>query len=434
MLIEFSVANYRSFKERATLSMVAANLSSLDKDLDNNCVFAGPGDLRLLTSTVIYGANASGKSNLLSALSLMRRLVLTSSRETQIADRIDVEPFQLAPETAGEPTLFEAVFILDGTRYRYGFEVTPREVVSEWLYYVPSIKEARLFEREGQKIVVGRAFREGRGLVSRTRENALFLSVVAQFNGRTAESILRWFGSIKGGDAYPARILSDFMPAIFERDISVGECREEVFQLIKLLDLGIEEISLKHTPFNEETIPQFVPDELRRIFIEHSPKEVVKVGTIHHSYDADGKQVGAVAFDLEQQESTGTRKLTMMAPAIVCSLKRGHLVVADELDSSLHPTMLRHIIGLFNNSETNPNHAQLIFSTQDTSILNNRTFRRDQIWFTEKNRYGATSLYSLAEFKVRNDASYSKDYIRGKYGAVPFIGDLTQVLGKEDET
>jgi len=193
MLIEISIGNYKSFKDIVTFSMVAANITSKDKSLDVNNLHCLDGDLCLLKSAAIYGANGSGKSNFASAVLFMRDFVFNSSKSTQEAELIGVEAFKLSVETEKEPSFFEVVFLIDGTKYRYGFEVSAERVIKEWLFDTPSRKEAKLFVRDENGIEVMPRFKEGRDLIDKTRNNALFLSVVAQFNGAISKQVINWF-------------------------------------------------------------------------------------------------------------------------------------------------------------------------------------------------------------------------------------------------
>ena len=191
MLVEFSVGNYRSFHAPVSLSMLAATKLK-HPNLDANNIFTAPDGLPMLKTAAIYGANASGKSNLIRALSFMRTFVLRSSKESQAGEAIRVEPFRLSTATLHVPSYFQIVFELDGARYRYGFELDAEQVHTEWLYR--SVKrESRLFVREGDEYDIASGFKEGRGLEQRTRPNALFLSVVAQWNGPLAIALLSWF-------------------------------------------------------------------------------------------------------------------------------------------------------------------------------------------------------------------------------------------------
>ena len=429
MLIEFTVGNYRSFKEPVSLSMVASKLVSQDQQLDENTIFEPPGGPRLLTSAVIYGANASGKSNLVDALDLMQLLVLDSARRAQATGGIPVEPFGLSTETVTRPSYFEIAFRTStGTRYRYGFEADRERVHREWLYHVPTIREALLFEREGDQARLGAAFKEGRGLAEKTRPNALFLSVVAQFNGRTAGLISNWFLDaeiISGLDDQAARL----------ETLSIWHDPPgftEIASFLKSLDLSIDDVRLEVDPREVARVQDAMPEYFASKG-EHVIPGAYRVKTLHRTYDAAGQPAGSAVFDLDRQESEGTRKLFALSGPLLAALASGTPFVADEFDARLHPIMTRKLVELFNSRQTNGLGAQLIFTTQDANLLDNRLFRRDQIWFTEKDLQGATHLYSLAEFRgVRNDSSFGKDYIKGRYGAIPFLGDLGRLGGNGD--
>ncbi len=458
MLIEFSVGNYRSFRDRKTLSMEAADISSQPSHLDERNVFAVNPELRLLTSAVIYGANASGKSNLVAAINFMRQFVLNSSILTRFGQPINVEPFRLSTVTDSQPSEFEMVFLIDGVQHRYGFAVDRREVVREWLYRLGTIRESTLFTRAGQTIEVNRrAFREGRRLEVRTRPNVLFLSVVAQFNGPVAQRITEWFASLDVNTGVTDWEDMAWMLARFDD----SPYRSTIEELIRRLDTGIERLEARRIPITED-IPLDMPDEvsqpvqltfdipsevsdvvtqsMRRLLDELSRFEKIErvhINTYHQRFDGEGHPVESVAFDLEQHESAGTQRLFVLLHPIVRALKEGGVLVIDEFDARIHPNLAVELVRLFNDPATNPHHAQLIFTTHNTNLLNAKLFRRDQVWFVEKSRQGASDLYSLLEYRidgkiVRNDASFEKDYLLGRYGAIPFIGNVRDLLGARD--
>ena len=431
MLIEFSVSNFRSFKERATLSFVSTNTKARDNNLNKNNTILVSDKLTLLTSLAIYGANASGKSNIVMALAFMRHLVLSSATESQADEPLAVEPFRLSTETENEPSFFEIVFLLDGVQYRYGFEVNRTQVISEWLFSFPSIKEATLFVREENTIKPSsKFFKEGKGLEEKTRSNALFLSVVSQFNGEIAQSILKWFrriGIVSG--------LDDMLYRAFTiRQIIEGKHKNEIIQLVKNLDLGISEIEGIKLDKTQVSLPSNISEELRAVLLNDvGDKEWLTVRTKHPKLDSNGQQVDLVSFDMDQNESHGTQKAFYLAGPIMNALSQGRVLIIDEMEARLHPLLTQELIRLFNTLETNPKHAQLIFTTHDTNLLSNKLFRRDQIWFVEKDSFNASHLYSLAEIKiddskVRNDASFENDYLQGRYGAIPFLGGIKTVL------
>jgi len=428
MLIEFTVGNFRSFRDPQTLSLVAAPIKSKDPALDENSVIRMADNPDLLTSAAIYGANASGKSNLIQALAFMKHFVINSPKETKAAGGINVEPFRLHTSTVGQPSFFEIVFIEDGKRYRYGFEVTKERVMSEWLYFVPSTREARLFEREGDDIIVGSYFKEGRDLEQHTRPNALFLSVVAQFNGKQAQKLVAWFrrlGIISGVEDM------GMMPFTLMQ-LMEGKYSQAIRDLICRFDLGIGDVQVeKRAVSSKPNPPDEMPEAIRQAFLtimNASDAEGFSIHTHHTQYDHEGNPVGQELFDLDEHESEGTQKLFAMSGPLLNMLQEGDVLVVDELDARLHPLLTREIISLFNNKTTNPNSAQLIFNTQDTNLLDNRLFRRDQIWFVEKDQQGASHLYSLAEFKVRNDKDYERGYIQGQYGAVPYLSHIQTIV------
>jgi Cdc6-like AAA superfamily ATPase len=437
MLVEFSVSNYRSFRDRVTLSMEAADIASQPPSLDEQNVFPASHGLSLLTSAVVYGANASGKSNLVAAINVMRTLVLNSSRDRWASRLISVEPFRLSTATETVPSLFEIVFLVDGTQYRYGFAVDRRVVVEEWLYRLGKAREATLFVRDRREIKVNpRTFREGRDLEFRTRPDALFLSVVAQFNGAIARRLTDWFAALDVNTG-----VTDWGDMAFAlTSFETSSHRRTIEELIRRLDTGIERLELERLSLTRDVLddlPEFFTQTRFTFLDELFPGETVErisINTYHQRFDAEGRPVDRVAFDLERHESAGTQRLFALAHPIVRALKEGRVLVIDEFDARLHPNLAMELIRLFNDPTTNPHHAQLIATTHNTNLLSARLFRRDQVWFVEKSRQGASDLYSLVEYRidgkiVRNDASFEKDYILGRYGAIPFIGDLRELLG-----
>lgn len=419
MLIEFSVGNYLSFKKMVTLSMVA---SSIREHREKN-VFS-VGNLNLLKSAVIYGANASGKSNIFKAIEFMKEFVFDSSKDRQATEEIEVENFKLSTETEGLPSYFEIIFTQNNSRYRYGFEVDFFKVHNEWLFYAPQrTKESRLFIREGNDFLISESFKEGKGLQSKTRENALFLSVVAQFNGEISTEIIQWFRKLN--------VVSGLMgtpPHQTAIKLEDDNYKRKVLDFLKVADLGIEEISTETV--NITNNKDFITRKKRgNIFLSKDGIYNISTFTKHKKYDNNNSFFSYETFELEKNESEGTKKLLSLSVPIIEAIKEGKVLVIDELDSKMHSLLTRFIINLFNTKDENKLNAQLIFNTHDTTILEKKFFRRDQIWFCEKDRYGATDLFSLVEYKtndgkIRNDASYGKDYILGKYGAIPLFGEL----------
>lgn len=429
MLIEFEVGNFLSFHQPMRLSMLAAKPF---KEFEADNVFEVDGR-RVLKSAIVYGANASGKSNLLAALSHMRRLVLNSSKEGQAGEPIDVRPFKLAVESVGRPSRFEVATRIDGIGYRYGFEADSTRIAAEWLFESADRKERALFLREGDGIDVRDGFAEGEMLTDKTRDNALFLSVAAQFNGVIASRILRWFREMM--------VLHGWRDDIFDESsvVMLQDPRQhgKMLELIRAADIGIGDIKVSK-PEEPDLLSALLKDGKRpRFAVKDGKLQVVSLSSVHGQY-SDGERVGAAVLDFDTEESEGTKKFfDLLGPVLKC-LEDGGTAVIDEIDAKLHPLLTRAVVGLFNSKEANPRNAQLITCTHDTGLLRDGKFRRDQIWFVEKSRCEATDLYSLAEFKlpkgtsVRKDASFEKDYIQGRYGAIPFLGDFNAIFaGKE---
>ncbi|MCD6185455.1 MAG: ATP-binding protein [Deltaproteobacteria bacterium] len=421
MLIEFSVGNYRSFKDVVTFSMVAANLKSKDPKLDENNIFNYRKSVNLVKTAAIYGANASGKSNFIKALDFMKKFILNSSKETQIAEEINVENFRLCTSTETQPSFFEIVFVIGEIRYRYGFELDMEIIRSEWLFHAKH-KETNLFHRTPEGIYVKNTFKEGKKWTTDTRPNALFLSVCAQWNGEISTKILKWFmncGIISGLDD------------IGYRPYSVGQLedpktKEKILSFVRDFDLGISDLNVKHTAVTEESLPKGLPEPLHKFLIEQGGQHTT-VNTVHKKFNEKGEHIADEIFDLDKHESDGTRKAFSFSGPLLDVIANGKTLIVDELDARFHPIITQAIVQIFQDPHMNKYNAQLIFATHDTNLLNNKFFRRDQVWFMEKNRFGATDLYSLVDFKIRNDASFEKDYIAGKYGAIPFLGGIKRL-------
>lgn len=390
MLLEFSVSNYLSFKQKATLSMLA---TSIKEHVDTNIFSTERYDL--LKGAVIYGANASGKSNMVRAMSTMRRLVLQSFEQSS-ADDLDIIPFLLNTDTEHKPSFFETVFLIDNIRYRYGFEVDNNNIRAEWLFEALKNTEKPLFLREEEGIEVMKGFPEGKDLEERTRNNALFLAVTDQFNGKISQKIMKWFNnfiSISG-------LSHEGYKAVTFGMLENKQTRNTLLDFYKKLDLGFEEINISKKQFDPKELPGEIPDRLiKQLITDLEGAYKIDIKTIHKKYNDKNNVVGNVEFDMRSQESSGTNKLFNISGPIFDVLNDGGLLVVDELDASLHPLLTLAVTKLFNSSEFNRNNAQLIFATHDTNLLYYGNYRRDQIYFVEKDQYGASDIYSLVEIK-----------------------------------
>lgn len=423
MLIEFSVSNYLSFKHKATLSMLA---TSIKEHAETN-IFSTE-RYSLLKGAIIYGANASGKSNMVIAMSTMRRLILQSFEQSSAED-LGIIPFLLNTETENKPSFFEAVFLIDDIRYRYGFEVDNYSIRAEWLFEALKNSEKPLFIREEEGIEVMKGFPEGKDLEERTRNNALFLAVTDQFNGKISQKIIKWFNNFISISGLSHEGYKRVTFSMLEND----QTRNTLLDFYKKLDLGFDGINISKKKFDPKELPNKIPDSLIKQFItDFEGAFKIDIKTIHKKYDDKNKVVDSVEFDMRSQESSGTNKLFNISGPIFDVLNDGGLLVVDELDASLHPLLTLAITKLFNSSEFNRNNAQLIFATHDTNLLYYGNYRRDQIYFVEKDPYGASDIYSLVEYKedgktIRKDRSFEKDYIEGRYGAIPFIGNFSNI-------
>lgn len=406
-LIEFTVGNFLSFNEKKTFSMEASNI----KELPDNILKID--DYKLLKSAAIYGANSSGKSNLIKALKFMIETILNSSKLNS-TDKLNVSPFMLSEESRPLPSFFEMLFLFTDNYYRYGFELDNDKIHSEWLYTIPRAtkKEQTLFLRDKEGIGISDTFSKAKGLEERTRDNGLFLAVCDQFNVEQANSAIKGIASIN----FLSGVNHD--PFTSMTSVYMKEEPKLTKEFFHNLQLGFTDIDL--------------------ITGDLSLREKAK--TSHNIYNKSGEVIGQQSFIITESESAGTNKVFDMAGYILYTLRFGLPLVVDELDAKLHPLLTKKIIEMFHSPEINPKGAQLIFATHDTNLLGCDCFRRDQIWFTEKDEKEQTDLYSLVEFrdpdgtKVRNDRNYEKDYIQGRYGAIPFIGDFSNLMkyGKEN--
>jgi AAA15 family ATPase/GTPase len=419
MIVEFSVKNFRSFKELSTLSLEAESL----KTGKGSLLSTGQG--KLLPSAGIFGHNASGKSNLAKALAYMQWAMLNSDYLNQPTTKSPLlQPFLLNIESCKEPSFFQ-IFLWDPeekTEYRYGFEINADHIVSEWLETTTKVKKNRrrrqIFLRKGQEFLkLDESFKESVGhLTSNVRATALALTVFAQFADPICSRVIKLmkrpnFMIIDGGAVDPTGYA---MQQYYEKP----ELALRVLQLLKKLDLGIQDLKVLREPFTEVHL-NAIPNELKPLFSQSS--EVYRAVTIHKMHGSSGKN-HRVEFDFNNQESFGTRRLFALMTLLVQILDVGGVFVFDELGSSIHPFMSREIVTLFQNKETNPKGAQLIFCSHETYLLSNLVgLRQDQIWFTEKNAQEETVLRPLLEYNMRSDSEFEKNYRQGRFGAVPVI-------------
>ncbi|WP_338762758.1 ATP-binding protein [Bernardetia sp. ABR2-2B] len=435
MLIEnFSFGNFRSFKDIQSLNMNAADIVSENKEIDKNNVIYSDSFDSLLKSKAIYGANASGKSNIVAAFYTFIIIVLESVKRNDVL--LLSESFKLLTSSQDEPTFFQLIFTTNKKKYRYGFEVTRQKVVSEWLFLIEEKDEVVLFIREDNKIdtINKKQFEEGYKLLHVLgegdenqvyRDNALFLStLVALGFGKISKLILESFESIIIIQGITEENIFNKAKVLLKDK----KAKDYTINLLKYADVGLQDFSLikvkprEHfrTLINENTNSEFLS------FLEQNEGEEIVISS-RNMYNENNKIIGKVNFNFENSESEGTKKIFELSPFLYASLTQGTPLIIDEFDARFHPLLTRKIVELFNSAENT--NAQLIFITHDTNLLSNQLLRTDQIDFVEKDKFGASHLYTLVELEgVTSSDSFESDYIRGKYGAIPFLGDFNKLI------
>ncbi len=430
MLLRFRVANHLSFRDEQELSLVADNLraaedTSITFPLDHVPGLRGE---RGLPVAILYGANASGKSNLVQAIRYMRGVVLDSQRAWDPEGAIARTPFALDPSLVETPTRFEMDFVIDGRWYQYGFELTEKQITGEWLYAYPHGRRARMFQRDATGIRFGKSLTGEKDTISRlTRKNSLFVSAGAQNDHPLLSKVWMNIRAIFGFEGLDVR-----PQAVNEYFHKKGDIDDRVIKFLNFVGTGVVDYKWESvvdgnrvssaddlfTMIKEEYRQKF--ENLRSLF-EASQKRLM----LFHEV-AGG---GSIPLDLSR-ESAGTRRLLMTLSEIFRALDHGTPFVLDEIDSSLHTLAVENILELFASKETNPYGAQLLTTTHDTNLLRSAHLRRDEIWFTEKDRSGATQLYPLTDFSPRASANLEKGYLLGRYGGIPFAGPLPPQLAE----
>ena len=424
MLLNFAVTNYRSIKERQVFSLMAVeglpHEESLIRSKDN---------IPILPVALLFGANASGKSNILRAFGAMLRMVLKSVRLNPDDTLDEYEPFLLDEESRNNSTELEAEFITIGVgkiehHYRYGLAFSETLITEEWLYRYEGGNETELFSRDRDKVQVNETeFPEGKGKEDALNSNRLFLSLVAQLNGTQSKEIIFWFTTV---DFFTASQTEQYMPITsillkrkknpIEDELSHYADIAQTF--LSNIDIGIMELSIEEISV---ALTKDVPEELKKD-LSKDGHTTLKVESTHNRYNKQGEIIGNEIFRTKRNESEGTQKMTDLLGVIFLTLWGGNLLVIDELDAKLHPLLTRAIVQLFTNPKINPHGAQLVFTTHDTNQLHLDYVRRDEIWFTEKSPVEATELYSHIEFKDFDPSmDITEQYVNGRYGAIPRI-------------
>jgi AAA15 family ATPase/GTPase len=422
VLLRFRFSNFRSFRAEQELSLIGGSFTDLPD------VVRHPAGLKegVLPGAAIYGANASGKTNVIQAVRFMASAVSLSHRGWSPDAPIPRQPFMTDEESSLEPSEFEADFLLAGVRHRYGFRVNSQVVLEEWLYVYPKGKKQTWFHRKrGNPIVFSNKMPgENRVIENLTRQNSLFLSAAAQNAHEALLPIFTWLSGLLFviGDRsqyseHTARLCSKL------------DYRNEIARLVSVADLGIAEMSVEDTKFPDKT--KEVIEAI--VTILNLPKEKATWPETHqvirllHRFGNT-----AVPFEMDQESDGTLAYLALLGPA-VDAIQKGTPLLIDELDASLHPLLAIQLLRLFNTPSSNPKGAQLIFNTHDTNLLSSGVLRRDQIWFTEKGNDATSHLYALSDFKPRRQENLQNGYLQGRYGAIPFINPDAFLLRFEAE-
>jgi hypothetical protein len=413
MLLEFRVRNYRSIRDEIVFSFVASKEKKLaDTHLASTGITSIP---HVLRSAVVYGPNASGKSTLLFALHYMRSVIAESATVMQPGQPFVVQPFRLDVEYAKQPSEFEITFLLGGVRHQYGFSLTSERIVDEWLLVYRAAKPQQWFRRNFNEETQSSDYDFSTYLTGprklwqeTTRPNALFLSTAAQLNSELLGPIFRWLVEQPVYFGAGLSPLPDLTTQMLQTDMG----RMAVREFLASADISISDVISVSRPGFLQNI-MFGPDGPK---FSREERELLMPQFVHKT------EHGSATFELHE-ESQGTQRLYALIAPVLDVLKNGRMLIVDELDSSLHPLLVRRLVRMFHQPDLNPLGAQLLFSTHDTSLLDRTLFRRDQIWFTEKDQDQATRLYPLSDFSPRETEAWEKGYLIGRYGAVPFFDE-----------
>lgn len=425
MLIEFKFGNFRSFRDEAVLSMEAMGLGRL-----KNCLISY-NSMKLIPSVAIYGKNGGGKSNVIRAFWLAVQFIKNAQRTQHENAKIPVKPFLLNDYSKDEPTFFEFTYVLDNVKYIYGFSATKEKIFSEYLYHSPKGQKATVFTRTEQKFNFTEEKAKRKLISEAVAPNQLFFSVACTMNDADCMRAMKWFRDY----VFFSRDYADIPEQLLEYS-NDKNMLAAISGYAKAADLGIEKMEFE---FKDEVVKDFeseknIPEEIRfalTAFMQNLKensniseiglqKSEVRATSYHNGINKNGIKT-SFTLDLSD-ESDGTRKLMSIAPAIESVLNNGGIVLVDELEKELHPMLVNYIVAKFQSKTSNPNGAQLIFTTHNTELLNMELMRKDQLYFADKNRKdGASELYSIGDFSTKTADNIRKGYLAGKYGATPDI-------------
>ena len=418
MLLRFSVQNFLSVRDFAEVSFVATSL----KEHRNSLISSRYSNYGVLPVIAFYGANASGKSNFLSSINFMRSVVLNSFKGGESGSSIPIKSFLLDDESVHKPSTFVLDFVLSDTRYQFGFSLNRERIIEEWLYAFPKRVQQVLYSRNvesTEEYYFGRALAgSNRQIQSITRANSLFISAAATSGHPLLKNI---FGYFKNN--LIMKLSSGLLPdSVLGKKLSEDkELLTEASKYLAMADTGITDVKVQENPISDVTKNQMA--ELFKVlgkitgdaFKSQAPDIDHKIQLGH---SASGNTVKYLDFE---DESLGTKYLFSLLPSLLAAIKSGGILVLDEITTSLHTLLARQLVTMFSNKEINIHGAQLIFSTHDTNLLSPGLLRRDEVWFAEKTREGATAIFSLSEIKTKNTDNIERGYLQGHFGAIPYL-------------
>lgn len=418
MLIQFSVTNFLSFRDETVLSL------STNKDNSHSENLLSFKNERILPSVAIYGANAAGKSNLHKALTAAI-IMIRNSNNLQVDQPLMVTPFLLDSKSRFDKTKFDFIYTYNDVKYEYGFVLDSNHVWEEYLYEYKSSKPSLIFERSeiNKYKFTTKTKSQLSQIVDKNTSNKLFLATATSWNSDLTRDAYMWFATMI--DTYDSQNLEDLMYTEFDRHQNNNDSSLNTFmlQLLQKADINISNFNYESIKREVNQLPFELPPELQGLMNPiPSAKKVLEQRRIVTSHqvveNGEKKEYPLNYFD----ESNGTKRLFTYGPVLKNALENGRTIIIDEIDNALHPAMTKSLIEMFQNPNINKNNAQLIFNTHEISLLDLNLFRRDQIYFVEKNnKTGVSDLYSLDEFSPRKSENIQKGYLQGRYGAMPFV-------------
>jgi AAA15 family ATPase/GTPase len=409
MLLRFSAANHLSIRDRQELSLAASSRKDTEEGLIN-CTFVQSG--RLLPTAIIYGANASGKSNFITALKYMCGAVRFSHSKGEPGKGVPRNPFKLDPTCAKAPSTFDADFVVDGVRYHYGFKASDKALDAEWLYSFSKNRRQMLFERTSKGFEFGRGLRGRNRVISDlTRPNSLFLSAAIQNGHQQLSKVGVFFQSLHVDT--PTSTTEEMLSWQLAKD----GIDKRTIKFLTNIGTGVVNYRLQKSKHGKDFV-KYIKENL-----DLDPESYVELA---HT----GRNNKEVYFSIGE-ESAGTQRLLPLLDMVFRALDEGAVLVIDELDAHLHTQACEAVMELFSSPMTNPNGAQLIATTHDTNLLRSALLRRDQVWFTEKDAKGATHLYPLTDIRTRKGDNIAKGYLQGRYGAIPFSGSISNLFAAD---